>query len=388
MKILILMETEVFSGPAKNLLETLKLLRGKIHFEAATFLRGHAESSEFIDAVRAAGFPVHILREKFRYDPSAIAQLARILREVSPDVVQIHNTKSRLYVSLLRRRLRKRNVKEVHFFHGETWVDRKQHFYNRLDRFLFRAAPNIAVVADFQKRLLAGWGVPEDRIAVVYNGIQTEAVSAPGHERGFLLTVGRLSREKGHRILLEGVHLLRQRGVKDFCLHIVGDGPERTRLEEEAVEKQLGGMVAFEGYRSTPSAFYNRAGLFVLPSLTEGFPNVLLEAAAHGVPVISFDVGGIPEIFQNGEQAVLLVDHTAPALADSIQDYLLNPEKYEQMAEKARLRVMREFSLEKKADRLLGCYQEILAPLREKSVIRNQTITMKDMKFHEDGHSH
>ncbi|MDD3605381.1 MAG: glycosyltransferase family 4 protein, partial [Kiritimatiellae bacterium] len=88
--------------------------------------------------------------------------------------------------------------------------------------------------------------------------------------------------------------------------------------------------------------------------------NVLLEAASHGVPVISFDVGGIPEIFRNGEEAVLLSDHNPEALADAIQDYLQNPEKHRIMAEKARLRVMREFSLEKKAARLLEYYERRL----------------------------
>lgn len=362
MKILILMETEVFSGPAKNLLETLKLLRGQIQFEVATFLRGHAESSEFMDAVRAAGFPAHILREKHRYDPSAIGQLARIINELAPDIIQVHNTKSRLYVSLLRRRLRKRNVKEVHYFHGETWVDRKQHFYNRLDRLLFRRASRIVVVADYQKKLLTGWGVPEDRITVIYNGIQVPQNPAElQKERGYLLTVGRLSREKGHHILLESVRLLALQGVNGFCIHVVGDGPERRALEKQVNRSRLGVKIAFEGYQTSPAKFYEHAGLFVLPSLTEGFPNVLLEAAVHGVPVISFDVGGIPEIFRSGEEAVLLSEHSPEALADAIHDYLHSPDKYRAMAEKARLRVMQEFSLEKKAVRLLDVYRNIVS---------------------------
>ena len=365
MKILILMETEVFSGPAKNLLETLKLLRDEVHFEVATFLRGGAESSAFIEAVRGAGLPVHVIRERFRYDPSAIGCLSRIVQETAPDIIQIHNTKSRLYVTFLRRRLKRLGVREIHYFHGETWVDRKQHVYNLLDRFLFRAAPNIAVVAEYQKRLLGQWGVPESRITVIYNGIQTGFVPAEGgRDKGCLLTVGRLSREKGHQILLDAVQLLQQRGVDGFCLHIVGDGPERQSLERYAAEVRLGNSVVFDGYRSEPSDFYRRAGLFILPSMTEGFPNVLLEAASHGVPVISFDVGGIPEIFRNGEEAVLLSDHTPESLADAIQDYLCSPDKYRQMAEKARLRVMREFSLEKKAARLLEYYKEILPQRR------------------------
>lgn len=288
MKILILMETEAFSGPARNLLETLKMLRGQIQFELATCLRGNALSSAFIDAVQAAGFPVHVLRERFRYDPSAMRQLARVLREAAPDAVQVHNTKSRLYISLLRRGLRKQNVKEIHYFHGETWVDRKQHFYNMLDRLLFRSVPNVVVVAEYQKRLLAGWGVPQNRITVIYNGIRLNA-AAEAHKggAGYLLTVGRLSKEKGQVILLEAVLLLRQRGVNDFCLHMVGDGPERPLLEKYVTDHRLGAAVVFEGYQSDPSDYYRRADLFILPSLTEGFPNALLEAAVHEVPVIS-----------------------------------------------------------------------------------------------------
>ena len=365
MKILILMETEAFSGPAKNLLETLKLLRGDVRFEVVTYLRGSAESSAFIEAVRSAGLPVHVIRERFRYDPSAIRHLFRIVQKTAPDIIQIHNTKSRLYVTLLRRRLERLGVREIHYFHGETWVDRKQHFYNRLDRLLFRYAPNVVVVAEYQRELLVGWGVSKDRVAVIHNGIRLAPVdTAHRGEKNYLLTVGRFSKEKGHQILLAAACLLRRREVAGFCLHMVGDGPERQSLERYAAEKGLADIVAFEGYQSDPSDYYKRAGLFILPSLTEGFPNVLLEAASHGVPVISFDVGGIPEIFRNGEEAVLLSDHTPEALADAIRDYLCSPDKYRQMAEKARLRVMREFSLEKKAARLLEYYKEILPQRR------------------------
>ncbi|MGD9874727.1 MAG: glycosyltransferase family 4 protein [Kiritimatiellia bacterium] len=366
MKILILMETEVFSGPAKNLLETLKLLRGQVEFEVATYLRGNAQSSAFIDAFRGAGFSVHVVRERFRYDPSTLGRLRRIMRDVSPDIVQVHNSKSRLFITFLRRGLKNAGIREVHYFHGETWVDRKQHFYNLLDRALFRCVPNVVVVAEYQKRLLCKWGVPEGRIAVIYNGIgvQTETVPASGRDKGFLLAVGRLSREKGHCILLEAVQLLQRRGVNGFKLHVVGEGPERSKLERCITEKKLGAMVCLEGYRSDPSDFYGLAGLFILPSMSEGFPNVLLEAAMHGVPVISFDVGGIPEIFRNGEEAVLLSDHSAEALADAMQDYLRNPDNYREMAAHARARIVRDFSLEAKAKRLLEYYKEILAQRR------------------------
>lgn len=365
MRILILMETEVFSGPAKNLLETLKLLRGQLQFEVSTYLRGNAAGSVFADAFQKEGFPVHIVRERFRYDPAAFGHLRRVIRDVSPDVVQVHNTKSRLFITLLSRKLKKAGIDEVHYFHGETWVDQKQHFYNLLDRALFRSAPHVVVVAEYQKTLLCKWGVPEDRITVIYNGIQAGAPPAENrHDKGFLLTVGRLSREKGHGILLEAVCLLKQRGVKGFRLHVVGDGPERSKLEQFVADHKLGQMVCLEGYRPDPSDFYSRAGLFILPSLTEGFPNVLLEAATHGVPIVSFDVGGIPEIFRNGEEAVLLSDRTAAALADAIQDYLRIPDQYRGMAVHARDRVVQDFSLEVKAKRLLEYYKEILAQRR------------------------
>ncbi|MBN2561234.1 MAG: hypothetical protein JXQ75_09920, partial [Phycisphaerae bacterium] len=114
--VLILMESETLNGPARNLLDSAERLRKDVRFSFATFERGDQQTSDFIEAIRARDFDVHVLREAFRYDLRAAFALGALIRSLNPDVLQIHNTKSRLYAYLLRRAGRVREIPQVDFF--------------------------------------------------------------------------------------------------------------------------------------------------------------------------------------------------------------------------------------------------------------------------------
>jgi hypothetical protein len=171
MRVAILMEATRASGPARNLLYALDLLKDECEFRFFTFRRPGDGRSEFVGVLEAEGYPVEVIDEAGPFDPRAAFRLCRRLVEMNPDVVQVHNTKSRLFAlgcaaagRLDRRRL-------LFFFHGETWVDAKQRWYNRLDRLLLRRAPLVAVVSPYQAELLASWGIRRERIRVIPNAI-------------------------------------------------------------------------------------------------------------------------------------------------------------------------------------------------------------------------
>ncbi|MBU0679592.1 MAG: glycosyltransferase [Verrucomicrobia bacterium] len=363
MKILILMESEKLSGPAKNLLQTLRLLDGKAEFILATFVRGGQESIPFIEQAEAMGFSVRVLRERFRYDPSCIGQLYKLIREERPDILQIHNTKSRLYAFVLQSSVAFiRAIPAVCFFHGETWIDRKQLFYNRLDRFLFRMAKHVVVVVESQVDLLAGWGVARNSITVLHNAIRIKDVAPKTVPQGkkVLLSVGRHSQEKGHLILIKAIEKVVRSGQQDFVLKLVGEGPDTPALRQYVHDNSLGEWVSFEGYQDDPERYYRVADLFLLPSLSEGMPNVLLEAGLFRLPMISFAVGGIPNIFTDGEEIFLLEEKNETVLSEAIQSYLNEPGPFLQRAERARQRVERDYNMEAKAGKLLRYYQSLV----------------------------
>jgi glycosyltransferase involved in cell wall biosynthesis len=138
-----------------------------------------------------------------------------------------------------------------------------------------------------------------------------------------LVAIGRLSAEKGHRYLLTAVNLLRQiRPELRFRVVLVGDGPERARLQRQTADLGIADLVEFAGHESDPLPYYAAADVFVLPSLTEGSPLALLEAMMARVPVIATRVGGIPETVTDERSALLVPAEDAPALAKAMERLL------------------------------------------------------------------
>lgn len=155
------------------------------------------------------------------------------------------------------------------------------------------------------------------------NGAGISAPGFGGTHRGAprLLYVGRLSREKGVAYLLEAVALLRRGGVV-AALAVCGDGSERGALERLAQEKGLEGCVKFHGFvpwgRQLEET-YDASDVFVLPSLSEGVPKVLLEAMSRGVPIVATEVGGVGDILRNLENGILVAPGAAGPIAEAVR---------------------------------------------------------------------
>jgi glycosyltransferase involved in cell wall biosynthesis len=174
-----------------------------------------------------------------------------------------------------------------------------------------------------------------------------------------VLSVGRLSREKAHLDLLEGFNRLRKTKPEiSGKLIIVGAGPERPKLEAAAAS--LGCPVIFTGEVSDVQAFYALADVFVLPSHSEGSPNVLLEAMAENVPVVATGVGGVPEMVENNESALLVPPNDPTSLAASIERVLTDRELAQRLTKNAALLVDTRYTPENYVRSLVEIYREVL----------------------------
>jgi glycosyltransferase involved in cell wall biosynthesis len=177
-------------------------------------------------------------------------------------------------------------------------------------------------------------GAPPDRVRTVPNGVDrsrfaygdsAEARRSLGlySDEILLLSVGNLNELKGHALMIEALALLRQRGVR-ANLHIVGEGPERRSLEERIVALDLHKQVVLQG--SIPNErlgrWYQAATLFVLASSREGWPNVLNEALACGLPVVATRVGGVPEIVREPENGVFIRERSSEGIAAAVETAL------------------------------------------------------------------
>lgn len=168
-----------------------------------------------------------------------------------------------------------------------------------------------------------------------------------------LLCVGRLSPAKGQILLVEACARLRDEGL-DFTLTMVGDGPDRVRIEQAIARLRLNEHVQLTGALNQEKvrAHFVRADIFVLPSLAEGIPVVLMEAMASGVPCVSTPVNGIPELIQHGCTGLLATPGDVVSLTAQLKRLIQEPGLRRSLAEAAYAKVLADFDLDRNVARL------------------------------------
>ena len=299
-------------------------------------------------------FPVAQLLYK---DAPPLAALRRYLREQQPRTVlsflnypntvllltaQLHRGDTRFVVSV-------RNHMSSAATHNESaWV----RSVPRLMRRLFRLADSVVVpsrgVAD---DVAAITGIARERIAVIYNPVYrpelTAMAEAPvdhpwladGNEP-IIMGAGKLKQQKDFPTLLRA--FAKVRAVRPARLIVLGEGEDEQTLRQMAEDLGIAADVDFPGHVDNPFAYYRRASVFVLSSIWEGLPNVLIEAMACGCPVISTDCPSGPgEILDGGRFGTLVPVGQADAMADAILATLGGPRSRALLIARAR-----EFSLD------------------------------------------
>jgi glycosyltransferase involved in cell wall biosynthesis len=184
----------------------------------------------------------------------------------------------------------------------------------------------VVAVSDYNRQLLVEI-CPEREYNIhrIYNGIGLETCRQGLPCPGLVLAAGRLVEKKGFIYLIDACARLRDQG-RQFRCEIIGDGPERPRLQQRITDLDLAHHVSLAGYRRAAEVFaaMRRASLFVLPCVEagngdrDGLPTVLLEALGHGLPVISSPVTGVPEIVQPERTGLLVPPGDDRALAAAI----------------------------------------------------------------------
>ncbi len=212
--------------------------------------------------------------------------------------------------------------------HGFIMNDINLKLYINLDIFVLRFADKVIAVSSEIRNDLMKSGIKESSIGLIQNAVDGEYDTIPDKNKGsaarqafnireqdFVLGyTGRLSKEKGLVHLIEAAAMLDSLGIPVRVL-LIGEGPERKRLENLAGEKNIGTKVHFTGFQSNVNNWLPALDAFVLPSLTEGTPMSLLEAMASGVPSIATSVGGIPGVIRHREDGILV----APGCPEEIK---------------------------------------------------------------------
>lgn len=228
----------------------------------------------------------------------------------------------------------------------------------RLDRFV--------VMSRSMRQELIEAGFAPARITLIPNGVDLEAFAPPGQaERSAapeqqaptVVSVARLSPEKGIDVLLLAWHAALPR-LPGARLELIGDGPQRQELARLARALGLDGSVAFRGEVADVRPWLRAGAVFVLPSRSEGLPNALLQAMAMGLPCVATRVGGIPEVIEDGVNGRLVDPGQPEALARVLAEILQDGEQAGRLGAAARRCVEERFTLEQMVDRYLECYRD------------------------------
>ena len=363
---------DLWAGAEVQLLSLMRYLARLPEFECSVILFNEGRLAE---ELRKLPVSLTVISEQ-TFSPMGIAyRLAKALRKIRPDVVHTHKYKDSFIGTLVARSLGIPYV--VRIVHGlpEPFMglrNAKMVAYTAADRLMtgWFVDRVVAVSSDIEKVLIGMYG--SNRVSCIHNGIDLEAVRVTTSREAFrrkwqipedavvIGTVGRLVPVKGHAILLDATRIL-QASIGNVALVLVGDGPLRKDLEANAKRLGLEKSVIFAGQQDQSYDFMNMMDVFVLPSLHEGIPMVVLEALALQRPVVATRVGGIPEVIEHGQTGFLAEPSDASSLARLLQRLVEDLPMAVSIGKAGRTRVEEKFTARTMAGKTAELYEQVLS---------------------------
>jgi glycosyltransferase involved in cell wall biosynthesis len=254
--------------------------------------------------------------------------------------------------------------------HEHTWSYEGRPLRRVLDRELIARGASVflAVSREDRRRMIEVEGISPDDVRFLPIGIpplpepsgrDVRAELGIGVDAPVVGTVCELRPQKALEVLVEAADLLRER-VPGLRVLIVGDGPERERLEELVRRRGLDSVVTFPGLRRDVSDLLAAFDLCVCCSDYEGSPLAVMEYMAAGKPVVATRVGGVPDLVEDGVNGLLVGPRDPVALAEAVAELLVDPVRRQEMGERGRQRQRREFDLDATVRRLEDLYEALV----------------------------
>jgi glycosyltransferase involved in cell wall biosynthesis len=313
-------------------------------------------------------------------DLIATFRLARLIRQERPQILHTHTAKAGTVgrVAALLAGPRRPPI-GVHTFHGHVlrgyFGPLRSLFFRLLERWLAaRTTALIAVSPQVRDDLVSLGIAPRERFAVIRLGIELdERIAAEQNGRGesrrylgipderFAVGwIGRMTAVKRTDDVLVAFKRLRESGV-DATLCMVGDGPDRTGLEQRAHDLGIVRDTLFLGYQEDVAPFYAAFDALVLPSSNEGTPVSVIEALGAGRPVVATRVGGVPDVVRDGVDGFLVEPGATDELADRLAELAQDPALRERMGKQGRDRVLPRYAVQRLVEDVDQLYRSLLS---------------------------
>lgn len=352
--ILHLRATNFYGGPEKQIVEHLKRLDSeRFNGMLASFV-APGNCNQLLKEANMAGISCHEIPANAAFDFRSVNALRKILLNARVDLVCAHGYKSNVVGRLATWQA---GIPLIAISHGWTGETLKVKIYETIEKCSFFFTDFIVAVSKAQQEKIIKFGVQSRKIRVIYNGINLEPYNSKvtysirreleiPFEKILIVSAGRLSPEKNFTVLIEASKIIKER-CPDCIFIIFGEGFLRKKLEKKIMTAGLKDTFFLPGFNPDFPLMLHDADIFVLPSLTEGFPVVLLEACAQKKPIVATSVGGNPEIVIHNETGFLVENpKNYKMLAQYIEDLVLNSSLRIMMGDRGYNQVKKNFSFE------------------------------------------
>ncbi|MEW6242892.1 MAG: glycosyltransferase family 4 protein [Bacillota bacterium] len=355
-------------GGKTHVLTLVSEIQKEISAQIMCFMEG-----SFSQEARAMGLDVIVLKQHGRQDLSVVKSIIAHVREQDVDIVHSHGARANFLTMLSKPWIKVPCVTTVHSdyrrdFEGNLY---KHLVYTSLNSISLRVFDHYIVISDELKRVLVKRGIAEERIDSVRNYLsrrvehlrRDEFMRAHGlrfaENTPLVGVLGRLHPVKGQEDFLKAASLVHAR-FPDAHFLLGGDGEALGSLRSLANRLNISSHVWFLGHIQNPFDFLNVLDVHVLPSRSETFPYVILEAAALGIPTVSTDVGSVSEIIRNGETGLLVSPSDVPALSEAIIYLLSHPDDARKMGQNLKEAASPYFQPSNMAKRHIEIYNKVL----------------------------
>ncbi len=296
-------------------------------------------------------------------------RLSRLIRRIKPDIIHTHNFGPLIYTTAAKSISPKFSL--LHGEHGMVKNEDSGEFKLLLRKFCYAKCNLIHTVSEGLKEYFVQSGFPEQKIIAINNGVDTQQFT-PGDKlearKKVLLPedaialgiVGRFDSGKRHSVLIEVFNQLGQKYPNLFLLMVGEGGDDYGKVKELVGSSPYKNRIVMTGFQKDMCLYYRAMDLLVIASLREGFPNVLLESMACGVPALAHPTPGTIETIQSGFDGVVTNLETAENIKAAIEHSITNLEALKKMGINARLKIENRFSLDAMAQNYASIYKMLI----------------------------
>ena len=358
-----------FGGPERQMLGLAEALAPDVRSVFLSFPE-KGRCRPFLDEVAQHHLEGQALTNDTPHLWAAIREVTACLRRTRADLLCCHGYKADL---LGRPAARQAGIPALAVSRGWTGENFKVRLYELVDRLNLFWMHRVVCVSEGQAVKVRRAGVPDRRLVVIRNAIRSDRFANPDPAyrqrlRGLFAqapqrivgAAGRFSPEKGFHVFVESAQRLAGKDPR-LAFVLFGDGPLRHVLARQVQNAGLANRFVFAGLRSDLDQYLPWLDVLVLPSFTEGLPNIVLEGCAAGIPVVATAVGGTPEVIEDGVTGRLVPPGSGATLAQVIREVLQAQDGGRAMAECGRQRVLEQFTFEAQALHYRQLFAELVA---------------------------